>query len=178
MVHKYKHNGNGNGNIRCEVLNTTYEPLSILPAKRGLVVCLKGRAKILKEHPTAEIQSGGRMHKLPTQIVLLNTAKSRVRGPAKLTQKNLFIRDKYCCQYCGRHRSELQQGEFLTRDHIIPQDKGGRDTWLNLLTACNRCNNRKANGTAKSAGLIPLKMPSVPSFYEIWAQTMARNRRI
>jgi hypothetical protein len=68
-----------------------------------------------------------------------------LRVPAQLTQRNLFLRDRYTCQYCGRQRKDLDEKEYLTRDHIIPVARGGKDSWTNVVTACKKCNNIKAD---------------------------------
>jgi hypothetical protein len=55
-----------------------------------------------------------------------------------LTRRNIMIRDRFCCQYCGSKRN-------LTLDHVHPQSKGGRNTWCNLVTACMVCNQKKGS---------------------------------
>jgi hypothetical protein len=64
--------------------------------------------------------------------------------PLTLSDRNnnlLFARDRYTCGYCGQqfHR------RHLTRDHIMPRSRGGRDTWTNCITACLHCNGAKAD---------------------------------
>lgn len=166
--------------IRCEVLNASYDPLSIVSGRRALVLCLKGKATVLSEHSSAVMKTSSTEFKVPTQILLKDMVKSRptTRVPAQLTQRNLFIRDKYTCQYCGRHKSELKATEFLTRDHIMPQEKGGKDTWTNIITACNKCNNKKANTLLKDSGMTLLKEPKVPTVFEIWSKTSSRFKKM
>lgn len=166
--------------VRCEVLNASYDPLSIVSGRRALVLVLKGKASVLTEHADAALSTLSNRYPIPTQIVLKEMVKSRptTRVPAQLTQRNLFIRDKYQCQYCGRHRSELKHTEFLTRDHIHPQDKGGKDVWENIITACNRCNNKKANYHLKDSGMTLLKIPKTPTVFEIWSKTASKFRKM
>src|SRR5690606_40843755 len=52
---------------------------------------------------------------------------------------SLFKRDAHLCMYCGLRFPSSQ----LSRDHIRPLSQGGRDTWMNVVTACRRCNNLK-----------------------------------
>lgn len=79
-----------------------------------------------------------------------------------LENKFLFKRDNYTCMYCG--------GEFyadtLSRDHVHPQSRGGADAWMNVVTACRRCNNRKADRTPEEASMELLAVPFVPNRYE------------
>lgn len=163
--------------VRCEVFSNSYEPISVISGKRALVLFLKGKAHILTEHASYSIQTGDKIFPIPTQILLLKPVKSRptTRVPAQLTQRNLFVRDKYTCQYCGRHRAELKKKEFLTRDHVHPQSKGGKDEWKNVVTACNKCNNRKADLTLGDACMDLNKLPSIPTVFEIWSKSSTKN---
>src|SRR5699024_8722483 len=54
-------------------------------------------------------------------------------------------RDHWCCAYCGRSVSKTPPCEALlaTVDHVVPVSRGGPSSWLNLVSACNECNNRK-----------------------------------
>jgi 5-methylcytosine-specific restriction endonuclease McrA len=63
------------------------------------------------------------------------------RQTPALTNAKLFVRDRHVCAYCGR-RSGF---DLLTREHVIPVSRGGRDTWMNCITACRGCNGRKGN---------------------------------
>ena len=79
-----------------------------------------------------------------------------------LTNQALFARDQHLCLYCGRefHRSAL------TRDHVHPVSKGGRDIWENVVAACFHCNSRKGNRTPQQAGMPLLAVPFRPSWIE------------
>jgi 5-methylcytosine-specific restriction endonuclease McrA len=158
---------------RCTVLNASYEPLAVVSAKRGLILVFEGKATITEEHPGARIQSARDSWAIPTQIVLKEFVKSRSthRIKALLTQRNLFLRDGYKCQYCGRHRSKLKNNEFLTRDHIIPQSKGGKDVWGNVTTACSSCNNKKADYMLADTNMVLTKAPLTPTVFELWARS-------
>lgn len=48
----------------------------------------------------------------------------------------VFKRDSFTCQYCGRKAPEA----VLHCDHIKPVADGGRNELLNLITACEACN--------------------------------------
>lgn len=79
-----------------------------------------------------------------------------------LENKFLFRRDKNLCLYCG--------GTFgvhdLSRDHVLPLSRGGRDVWTNCVSSCRRCNNRKADRKPEEAGMELLAIPFVPNQYE------------
>ena len=79
-----------------------------------------------------------------------------------LTNVALFARDRMLCLYCGGH---FHRGE-LTRDHVMPVSKGGRDIWTNVVTACWSCNVKKGNRTPQQAGMPLLAVPYRPSWVE------------
>ena len=79
-----------------------------------------------------------------------------------LNNETLFKRDAHLCLYCGV-RFQPQQ---LSRDHVRPFYLGGQDRWTNVVTACRRCNNHKANRTPEQAGLQLLAVPFTPTYAE------------
>lgn len=96
--------------------------------------------------------------------------KRRPRPPA-LNNRELFRRDKHLCAYCGGVFGDSK----LTRDHIIPRSRNGTDTWMNVVTCCARCNQRKDDKTLEEAGLQLLYVPYVPSRAE---HLILENRNI
>jgi len=85
----------------------------------------------------------------------------RKHAPA-LTNSALFERDKNLCAYCG---SQFKRQE-LTREHIMPKSKGGKNTWENVVAACKPCNGLKDNRTPEQAGMELLFLPYCPNFHE------------
>jgi 5-methylcytosine-specific restriction endonuclease McrA len=161
----------------CVVLNASYEPLSVVSAKRALLLILEGKAVVVEEHPTLEVHSVRQSFKVPLMVALKIYVQSRriFHSKASLTQRNLFARDNNTCQYCNRHKSKLQTKEFLTRDHIIPECKGGGSTWENLVTACSTCNNKKANYNLEDTNMRLLKKPIAPTIFELWMKHAQRK---
>lgn len=89
-----------------------------------------------------------------------------------LTNRALFRRDGHICLYCGQHF----QAASLTRDHVLPMSRGGRDSWENVVTACFRCNNLKGNKTPEEwGGRKLIAVPYVPNKAEY---LFLQNRRI
>lgn len=80
------------------------------------------------------------------------------RGVPPLTNRALFERDGHLCMYCGRKFS----AKDLTRDHVVPISRGGKDVWSNVLTADRGCNHRKDARTPEEAGMKPLAVPYEP----------------
>ena len=79
---------------------------------------------------------------------------------APLTNRALFARDGYLCLYCGNLFSPLA----LTRDHVVPVSRGGRNTWSNVASACKVCNHRKNNRTPAEWGVELIAVPYVPCY--------------
>ena len=71
-------------------------------------------------------------------------------------------RDQHLCLYCGRDCSR----QHLTRDHVVPLSKGGRDIWENVVAACFHCNSRKGGRTPQQASMPLLAVPYRPSWIE------------
>lgn len=88
--------------------------------------------------------------------------KFKIRENVVLNNHNLFRRDLCVCGYCGRTYKE----EKLTRDHILPKSRGGKDIWTNVITACKGCNNYKDNLTPEEADMPLLYVPYVPNYAE------------
>jgi hypothetical protein len=107
-------------------------------------------------------------------IVAINNgvspSKYRKMNPV-LTNKTLFERDRNLCAYCGAVFKKAD----LTRDHIVPSSKGGKDTWENCVTACYHCNQWKADRTPEEAEMKLLYVPYAPSFSEF---LILQNRNI
>jgi 5-methylcytosine-specific restriction endonuclease McrA len=49
-------------------------------------------------------------------------------------------------------------------DHVVPRDRGGQDTWENLVCACAECNSRKSNRTPPEAGMSLVRKPRKPGY--------------
>src|SRR5208283_6189386 len=94
---------------------------------------------------------------LPSVIRLYDHIK-RPRPRQRLSRLEIFNRDHFTCQYCGK------KGVTLTLDHIIPRHQGGQHTWENLISACDTCNRRKAGMTPEQSGMKLLKKPGLPEF--------------
>ena len=79
-----------------------------------------------------------------------------------LSNQSLFRRDQNLCLYCGTQFPHF----LLSRDHVHPLSQGGQDRWVNVVTACKRCNNHKAGRTPEQAGMQLLAIPFCPTHAE------------
>jgi 5-methylcytosine-specific restriction endonuclease McrA len=89
-------------------------------------------------------------------VIRLSHIIRRPQPRARLSRREIFIRDNYTCQYCGVRTRDL------TLDHVIPRSKGGPHTWENLVSACKNCNHRKGGKTIAEARMPLARAPKEP----------------
>lgn len=126
------------------VVDSSYMARSIIEATRAFTIFYKGNAEIVESHD----EPFGLVDK---DLVIMKPSIIRVYSyvnapihKVSLTRENLFKRDGYQCVYCGESNRKV-----LTVDHVVPQSKGGPNTWGNLVTACRSCNCEKADLSVK-----------------------------
>jgi len=141
-------------NLPVLVLNYSYEPFHVCRVRRALVLLYRGRAEML-ENGAGFIHSASQTFPIPSVIRLAYMIK-RPHPHRKLTRLEVFNRDHYTCQYCGKETRQL------TLDHVIPRSRGGEHTWENVVSACAACNRRKAGSTPKEAGMKLSRPPAAP----------------
>ena len=135
------------------VLNATYEPIHITALKRAVVLVLKGVARTEEENH-AVIHSPTLRLPAPSVIRLLEYRRIPMQ-PRALSRKNILLRDRNTCQFCGH----IFSSSDLTLDHVVPRSRGGSTSWDNLVACCHRCNNVKGDRTPEEAGLRLLRRP-------------------
>jgi 5-methylcytosine-specific restriction endonuclease McrA len=144
------------------VLNADYRPLSYYPLslwswQDAVKAVFLDRVQIVAEYDHA-VSSPTFSMRVPS-VVCLKTYIKPSRFPA-FTRFNLFLRDRFECQYCGSPNE-------LTFDHVIPRRHGGETTWENVVAACSPCNLRKGGVMPKQAGMIPQQKPYRPSVQDL-----------
>ena len=142
-------------NIPVLVLNQNYEPLNVCSARRAVLLVLSRKAEVL-ETANRVLRSPSVSVGCPS-VIRLHYAVRRPHSRVALSRREVFVRDGYTCQYCGKHTRDL------TLDHVIPRSLGGRDTWDNLVSACAQCNHRKGNRTPEQARMRLVRPPREPS---------------
>lgn len=131
-------------------LNSSYEPLRIVSAKKALTLITKGVA--LVEVPTSTMVYPGIY--LPSVIRLRHYRNVPHKRPIP-SRKNIFVRDGYRCLYCGAKSPRVT----LELEHVIPKSRGGQGSWDNLVSACHACNQKKADRTPEEAGMKLIHRP-------------------
>jgi hypothetical protein len=152
----------------------TWQDAIVYHAK-GLVAWQHGESDYTFMGGTSRI-TGERSH-ISTQSIIavegIEVGKTfkRIGKEPPISSRLLFRRDRHVCAYCGHSLGESE----LTRDHIVPQRMGGKDTWMNLVAACKSCNHRKADRTPQGARMELLYVPYIPCKQE-WL--ILSNRKI
>jgi len=153
---------------RTLVLSQGYEPLKVISWKRAITLLTLGKIEVIEEYDH-DIRSTSIVFKCPAVVRLLSAFK-RHKKPVKFSRVNIFGRDHYKCQYCGK-KGRLDD---LTYDHVTPKSQGGKTVWNNIVTACYDCNSKKRNRTPQQAGMKLRMKPIQPRW--VPAMTLRINQ--
>ena len=138
---------------RALVLNASFEPLSVVPARRAAVLVLADKADMVSS-------SGDVLHSerlvidVPSVLKLRQFVKVPFHRRAALNRRSVFARDDSQCQYCG--------GAAESIDHVVPRAKGGAHTWENVVAACRPCNVRKRDRFLHETAMTLRSIPRAP----------------
>ena len=140
------------------VLNADFRPLSYYPLslwcwQDAVKSVFLERVSIVSNYKR-KVKSPSFEMSLPSVIALKSFVKPSEHP--NFTRFNVFLRDKFTCQYCGAKKD-------LTFDHLLPKSKGGITDWENVITACSKCNTSKGNKTLKEAKLLSKRQTFEPS---------------
>ncbi len=136
------------------VLNANFEPINVCSTRRAIGLILSGKAAMV-------VNGRGYIHTirelLPRpSVIRLEQMIHRPHPRVKLTRREVFRRDNYTCQYCGRRDLPL------TVDHVQPKHMGGEHVWTNVVAACPACNHRKGGRKLEEAHMALLHVPKEP----------------
>lgn len=140
--------------MRTLILNAGYEPLAVVSDRRAIVLVMSGKASVLAGdagHPVYGIAS---TWERPSVIILSRYVRVPMTKGVPLTRRGVLRRDGFRCAYCA--------GSATTVDHVQPKSRGGADSWENLVAACVKCNNAKADRTLREIGWVLPFAPRQP----------------
>lgn len=140
------------------LLNASYTPLTVLHWQRAVVLVLDGRAEIVEVDEENPIRSASAEWPRPLVIRLLAMVKIPFSARVALNKRNLYSRDDGICSYCERTVGLTS----ATIDHVQPRSRGGKNTWMNVVLACGKCNYEKGSQTLAELGWTLRKEPHVP----------------
>ena len=135
----------------------SYYPLSLWPWQETIKAVFLDRVDVVSTYDKL-VHSPSFEMALPS-VVSLKHYVAQDRPPA-FTRFNLFLRDKFACQYCSAAHD-------LTFDHVVPRAYGGRTTWENVTTACAPCNLRKGGRTPAEAHMNLNHRPFQPNTHQL-----------
>ena len=146
------------------VLNADYRPLSYYPLslwtwQDAIKAAYLDRVTIVAEYDHVARSQRDEI-RIPSVVVLKDFIQPQKR--VAFTRFNLFLRDEFCCQYCGG------KGD-LTFDHVVPRARGGVTSWENVVAACSPCNLRKGARSLRECGLQLNRKPRQPRPEEMLA---------
>lgn len=136
------------------VLNANYEPINICDVRRAVGLIFTDKATLVL-NGRGEIHTATSSYPAPS-VIRLEKMVHRPRLHLKLTRREVFRRDGYICQYCGKPSTAL------TIDHIIPRHLGGEHIWTNVVTACPACNHHKGGRLLLEANMALLQPVNEP----------------
>ncbi len=137
---------------RVLVLDASRKPIQVCGMRRAISLLMRGKAQM--------VEHNGKMlakdFPLPLVIRLRRYVDLRRERPLAPTRRNILLRDRFTCQYCGTRHCKL------TLDHVLPRCRGGGSTWENLVAACPECNSAKGSCTPSEAGMELRSTPLRP----------------
>ena len=136
------------------LLNQNYAPLNICNVRRAFGLLAGGKAELLV-NGRGEVHTFTKSFPIPSVIRLIYLIRRPIQQ-RRLSRREVFLRDSYTCQYCGKSTREL------TLDHVIPRHRGGAHAWENVVAACIPCNHRKAGHNPKEAEMQLSREPRAP----------------
>ncbi len=145
-------------NADCRPLS--YFPLSLWPWQNTIKAVFLERVNVLSEYDR-QVHSPNWAVNLPS-VISLKRYIVVAKRPA-FTRFNVFLRDRFSCQYCG----DSHVAYDLTFDHVLPRSRGGRTTWDNVVTACMGCNLKKSARLPAECGMQPRIKPDMPSIHRL-----------
>ncbi|HVN15292.1 MAG TPA: HNH endonuclease [Anaerolineales bacterium] len=136
------------------VLNANFEPINVCSTRRAVGLILSGKAGMVA-NGRGYIRTVSELIPRPS-VIRLEMQIQRPRPRVKLTRREVFRRDNYTCQYCGRRDGGL------TVDHVLPRHLGGEHIWTNVVAACPSCNHRKGGRKLEESHMVLMHIPKEP----------------
>ena len=152
------------------VLNANFEPIHVCELRRAIGLIMTDKAAMVM-NGRGYIHTSSSDFPKPSIIRLQNMVHAP-RPHVKLTRREIFRRDHFTCQYCGKHTSEL------TIDHVVPRHLGGEHCWENVVAACPACNHLKGGRRLEESRLRLPRQPHEPpqSAYYLFSRFLVENK--
>lgn len=159
------------------VLNRSWMAIHVTQVRRALCLLFQGHARAVHPEDFSLLDFDDWRERIPVEsatrvvhtasmgipvpdVILLKWFNGFIRHEVRFSRHNIFERDAHTCQYCRRRLPRAQ----LTLDHVVPQSRGGDDSWENLVVACLACNVKKSNRTPDEARMPLERHPKKPNW--------------
>ncbi|RUM89323.1 MAG: HNH endonuclease [Thermodesulfatator sp.] len=172
------------------VLNRYYQAIQITTVLRAICHLVKGTAKVITPDWTthtleewieaSRFYENGRLIRSPSlslvapDAIYLTTYDRLPKIEVVFNRANLYMRDNYTCQYCGK---SVKNPKDRTIDHVVPRSRGGKTVWTNVVLCCRKCNLRKGDRTPEEAGMRLLKRPEAPKWQSLFLEKFPEEKR-
>jgi 5-methylcytosine-specific restriction endonuclease McrA len=168
------------------VLNRNWQAIHVASVQRSLVMLCNGTARAVDTHdfqiygwddwlslpvrPEHAVVRGVSFNIRAPEVITLSSFDRVPCGKVPFSKRNVFKRDRFTCQYCGRQPG----AEELTIDHVLPRSQGGETSWENCVLACVDCNRRKADLSLKQTGMRLRTHPKMPVWRPLYTTRGSR----
>lgn len=149
------------------MLDSTMAPVRTISWKRAMTLWFQQKVRVLEEQ-AMKIRGDSWEFRIPSVVQLKSYVMKRSDKHVRFNRKNVFYRDDYTCQYC-QFRFQPQK---LTLEHVLPRCRGGRTDWLNIVTSCLPCNQKKEGRTPDEAGMPLRRKPNRPQGMDFFVFAM------
>jgi len=156
------------------VLNRNWVAVNICDARRAFILLYQNLAHVVTEnYETYDFDSWRDLSRYARDHEVVHTPCYQLKVPKviklifysrfpplqiKLSRRNIYLRDRNQCQYCGARPPRDQ----MTIDHVVPRSRGGKTVWENVVLACSKCNARKGNRLPSECGMTLIRKPRKP----------------
>lgn len=150
------------------LLDAHYQPIDLIGWQKAITLLLQEKAEVVEDGEDT-VSSVSLTLNIPKVLRLIRRGYAKYR--ASFSKRSIFLRDKGVCAYC----SMKMNLKTTTIDHVVPRCQGGTHNWLNVVTCCQKCNNKKAGRTPEQAHMTLLYKPRVPSRLDLIKQLIEES---
>lgn len=137
-------------------------PIDIISPERAFYKIFGGAVEVISSYDE-KYYTPNKAYNIPCIVKNVRAFEPTYKN-VPITSRHIFIRDGHKCVYCGSTKS-------LTLDHVVPKSKGGKDSWYNLVTACQKCNSIKDDKVLSELDGFTLPYPPFkPSYLMMMAK--------
>ena len=139
------------------LLDSDYQFVNSINWKKAVRLMVKGKVEVVKES-TCRIGD----FVLPLVLKLFKSFSYLLGKKMRWSRENIYERDHFTCQYCSAKLAK----HSVTIDHVVPQCRGGKNTWENTVCCCKSCNHEKGDTGVEDYHRNLIRKPKAPTVGE------------